>query len=815
MALQLPKIDLADAKTRVVIILGGLVGFIAVIYIGVHFLANNASTTGGSKVATAPGSLQSVPGGQLTPEYYRALMQANEQAAKQAKMSGGSAVPTLVNEATNPAGLEQPATANCTIVCPSADNVNVENDINDLVKAGKLSANDARGLLDAAEQNVAISDFSARLNDLVKQGRLSPEQARKLLDDYKQQHANFLLQESGKTMDALIKSAQLPIDVANELLDLQKQQVKPADYAAKLNTLVQQGKVSADTAGQLLAQYTQQYATDSAAEAIGQLAEMAATGQIAADVAKELQGYHKRHVPLKEYEEELQHLVKQGRLTPEQAQRLLSQYKNQLSPEVATELATYQRRSVPLAEYQASLQRLVTAGKISSEQAKELLDEYRQVKMAGRPQGAMLEIIQQAEKATQAGLKQLVASGKISPALGQTLLDLQTNQVPPADYKKQIDALVRQGKITPQDAEGLVQQYEKLFKVREQAGRLNALQNNNVSLDEYTTELKKAVAAGVLLPEEAARLLKEYQEAKGYGAPAPGLSAEVKGNDAFAQLQKRVQATTPTITAPAGNAARDQFSATAAKAQMEASKEELQRIQDLMTAMSSQAGQLINSWQPVAMTGQVGNAEDAAKKAAMTAAPPAGSSAATPATPPIIKAGTILYAVLDTAVNSDFPDSPVLATIVQGDFKGAKLLGKLALTSGQDRVGLAFKLMNRDDWVSGKTINAFAIDPDTARSALASNVNYHYFLRYGGLFASSFLHGYANAVNSSGATITSGIFGTTTTRSNLSPGSKIMTGLGQVGQNLSSVMAGYVTTPPTVKIEPGVSLGILFMQDVS
>jgi intracellular multiplication protein IcmE len=41
---------------------------------------------------------------------------------------------------------------------------------------------------------------------------------------------------------------------------------------------------------------------------------------------------------------------------------------------------------------------------------------------------------------------------------------------------------------------------------------------------------------------------------------------------------------------------------------------------------------------------------------------------------PLIKAGTIIFGVLDTAVNSDYPDTPVLVTIVDGPYKGAKLL---------------------------------------------------------------------------------------------------------------------------------------------
>lgn len=751
MAFQLPTINLGDAKTRVIIIFSGIIGFVAVIYAAVHFLSNKSATTGTSHVASAPGGLQSVPGGQLTPEYYRALVQANTQAAKQAKISGGSAVPTLLNE---PGAQPELPSTSCTVVCPTEENVNVENDINDLMKAGKLSTQDGKDLIDLAKSNVAVSSFAASLGNLIKQGKLSPESGRKLLDDYKKQHDNLLLQESGRFMDKLIKAGQLPIDIASDLLDAQRKHATLARYAAQLNKSVRQGKISSNTAAQLLAQYAQQQAREGAAEALGQLEEMAVTGQIAADVANELEAYQKRHVTPKEYDEELQHLVKQNRLKSEQAQRLSEQYKKQIPPGVATELADYQKRNVPLSEYQAELNRLVAAGKISPEQAGQLLEQYRQIKATITPLPAM------------AGVN------------------------------------------------------------KEEAARLNALQANNAPVDEYADALKRAVAAGIITPDQAVQLLKEYQEYKtrAAGPPLTPPPTTVKGNEAFAELQRRVQATAPTVAPPA--VTHGQFSAVAAKAKAEEERAEQERIQTLMGTMSSQAGQLISSWQPPTMAGQMGSAETESKhkKTEKTEKTTASGTASTGSAgageggsqgAPLIKAGTIIYAVLDTGINSDFPDSPVLATIVQGQFKGAKLLGKVAITKDQDRVALTFNLMNMEDWTTGKTINAYAIDPDTARTALASNVNYHYFLRYGGLFASSFLQGYASAISNSGATTSSGIFGTTTTHPTLSPSSKIMTGLGQVGTTLGQSIQSYTSTPPTVKIDPGVSLGILFMQDVA
>ncbi len=182
--------------------------------------------------------------------------------------------------------------------------------------------------------------------------------------------------------------------------------------------------------------------------------------------------------------------------------------------------------------------------------------------------------------------------------------------------------------------------------------------------------------------------------------------------------------------------------------------------------------------------------------------------------PPLIKSGTILFGVLDTAVNSDYPDTPVMVTIVQGPFKGATLLGKLSLAQGKDRVSLNFEQMNRDDWIKAKKISAYAMDPDTARTVMASSVDYHYFKRYGALFAASFISGYASAIQNAGTTST--VFGgTSSTYPALSPGNRIAVGLGQVGTEFANAAQSYVNTPTTVKINSGVGLGILFVSDVS
>jgi intracellular multiplication protein IcmE len=188
---------------------------------------------------------------------------------------------------------------------------------------------------------------------------------------------------------------------------------------------------------------------------------------------------------------------------------------------------------------------------------------------------------------------------------------------------------------------------------------------------------------------------------------------------------------------------------------------------------------------------------------------------------PIIKAGDILFGVLQTAVNSDEP-GPVLATVAQGPLKGAKLIGSMQQTvdipgsNGATRLTLNFSTMSIPHAQSSFGISAVAIDLNTARTALASNVDHHYLERYGSLFASAFLEGYGNAVQQSGSTVTNSIFGgASQSYASLTGIQEIAVGLGQVGQQWGSQLGDVLNRPNTITVNSGTGVGILFLNDVS
>ena len=773
-----------DARARVLFLIVVVIVIGAVLFWGAEYLSSGGAQTNASRVANAPQGLQSVPGGQLTPEYYQALVKANTQTAEKAQKTGGSAVPTLLNIGQPNAGSMGGGNSQCNIICPD-EAANVKYSLDDWVRQGKIDPDVANQLQQLADSHVSVDEYSDMLNQLVKAGKLTPAQARELLSRYQKQHMDALLQNSAKAMDALIQSGQLPLEVANQLLEAQKRGISTGDYAAMLDRLVKEGKISPAVAQQLLAQYTKQHAEEVVSHSIGSLRTMLRRGQITADVAKALIDLEQRMVPLDMYADALQRFVRN----------------NQLMPAVADSI----------------------------------LNEFRVQKASMGPGGAagtVATLLKAAEQAAFDEVRDLLQSGKITPAVAAELTQLINRSVSLDDFRAAVNRLVEQHKLPEQIAVLKIKDYTQVRKLRDLSSRLQALQANNASPAAYAEALKQAVKDGVITPEEAQKLLAEYQALHaGSSLVAGQVSPGEAGTEAFAQLREQAanlpsETTGQTVVASStsgllsDNAFSNEFATAQAQARAQAAAEEAQRLEALTSAMNDQAQQLIVAWQPTLMVHREGiftKAESSLTKAGTSAATTATTAASSAATP-LVRAGSVLFAVLDTSVNSDYPDSPVMATIVVGKYKGAKLLGKLVTAKGpagqQDRIALTFSLMNIDRWNTAKSVNAFAIDPDTARSVMASKVNYHYLKRFGALMGAAFLKGYATGITNEG-TSTTGIFGTSTTHPGLSPGAKIAVGLGEVGNSLGQTLNGYAQIPPTVIVHAGVGLGILFMADLT
>lgn len=170
--------------------------------------------------------------------------------------------------------------------------------------------------------------------------------------------------------------------------------------------------------------------------------------------------------------------------------------------------------------------------------------------------------------------------------------------------------------------------------------------------------------------------------------------------------------------------------------------------------------------------------------------------------------GDTYFSVMVSAVNSDSP-GPVVAKVVSGKLRGAKLLG--GFVRNKDTVSIKFNHMiyERTDY----PISAVSVDANTYATALADSVDHHYLERYGLFFAGSFLGGISNAIMSEGQTTTTDI-STQTSKPQLNTRDKILVGLGNTGNQLAPKLESNFDIPPTVKVNKGTGVGVLFLSAI-
>lgn len=195
--------------------------------------------------------------------------------------------------------------------------------------------------------------------------------------------------------------------------------------------------------------------------------------------------------------------------------------------------------------------------------------------------------------------------------------------------------------------------------------------------------------------------------------------------------------------------------------------------------------------------------------ATATAATASTSSASKPQPVVLAEPGHISFAVLDTSIKSTEP-GPVMATIEDGRFAGAKLLGGYVRHAGRVVVEFNEMTLNHQSY----PIQAVAITTATARTALSTYTNYHVLYRYGWLIGSALLEGVTNALQyaNTNSYITGSGVGVVT--QSLSNGQIAASAVGNVGEVLAPIMEKRFETPPTVHVRSGTGVGILFMKPV-
>ncbi len=249
-----------------------------------------------------------------------------------------------------------------------------------------------------------------------------------------------------------------------------------------------------------------------------------------------------------------------------------------------------------------------------------------------------------------------------------------------------------------------------------------------------------------------------------------------------------------------------------------------QAIAARVQAMKGQVNLLVTAWTPkehtqIPLQKENQRADASADKNSASASSAANIAALASGTP-TKKAGDTCYAELDTAVNTDEP-SPVTATIRQcGELDQSKLVGKVETAQNaqySQKAVLHFTTINVPGQPNSLPIDAYAMDEATRRTALASNVDNHYFLRYGSLFASAFMSGFGDALIKGGQNqqLVTTTTGAVVQQDAYSTQQMILAGLGNVGKQAASNMGSVFNRPATITVNAGIGIGVLFMSDLT
>jgi intracellular multiplication protein IcmE len=207
---------------------------------------------------------------------------------------------------------------------------------------------------------------------------------------------------------------------------------------------------------------------------------------------------------------------------------------------------------------------------------------------------------------------------------------------------------------------------------------------------------------------------------------------------------------------------------------------------------------------------------------AQTAANSGNSNSASTSTPAVqrvalIRAGTLVYATTDLAVNSD-QSGPVVATIQEGPLKGAKAIGDKTLEN--DAVVLRFTSFTIPGIATTATGTAYAVkvdDPDVRKygsTGFADNVDYHIWERYVLPSAAAFVKGLGDAALRSSTSVTVQSGGITTAASPLDAKQQLLTAAGSAGSSLGGDLSRNASRPVTVQVNPSRDIGIMFTADL-
>lgn len=173
-----------------------------------------------------------------------------------------------------------------------------------------------------------------------------------------------------------------------------------------------------------------------------------------------------------------------------------------------------------------------------------------------------------------------------------------------------------------------------------------------------------------------------------------------------------------------------------------------------------------------------------------------------------LKVGDILPCVNRVTLDSDAP-GPAMVEVVSGPYRGARVVGSFQRLN--EHLVLRFSELAAPDG-SVHDIAGFAIDPATDRTAVRTDVDNHVLERWGGLVAASFLEGFGEAVERSGTSAHTTIYGSGWSVPDYSLGEEMWIATGKAGERAANALDRGFGRAPTVTLESGTAMGVLLLR---
>src|SRR5271157_2206218 len=178
----------------------------------------------------------------------------------------------------------------------------------------------------------------------------------------------------------------------------------------------------------------------------------------------------------------------------------------------------------------------------------------------------------------------------------------------------------------------------------------------------------------------------------------------------------------------------------------------------------------------------------------------------------LVPAGRFVYAHTILAVDSD-TNGPIVLEADTGPIAGDRMIGTFS-KSGLDRLIVRVETVEH----RGKALeaNGIVVAPDSMEEAVATSVDEHYLERFVLPAAAAFVQGLGTAVAMGNSTTTVSPFGgTTQSFGPLTVKQEALVAGGAAAQAVGNAMTASIPKGPTVHLAANVSVGVMFLSNVS